>query len=59
LEYIIDPIVIAEGVANRVKLNQLDDDLVPEVLAINEFFDIFFEELLVMPPDHDIMFVIE
>jgi hypothetical protein len=44
LEYNIEPVVTAEGAANRVKLNQLDDNLVPEVLAINEFFDVFFSK---------------
>jgi hypothetical protein len=42
-----------------VKLNQLGDNLVPEVPPINEFSDVIFEELSVMPPDHDIEFVIE
>jgi hypothetical protein len=59
LKYITEPVVPAEGAANRLKLNQLDDNLVPEILAINEFFDVLPEELSVMPPDRDIEFVIE
>jgi hypothetical protein len=43
LEYIAEPVVTAEEAANRVKLNQLDDNLVPKVLAINEFFMSFFQ----------------
>jgi hypothetical protein len=58
LEYIAEPIVTAVGAANHVKFNQLDDNLVLEVLAINEFSDVFFlKELSVMPPNRDIEFV--
>jgi hypothetical protein len=42
-----------------VKLNQLDDSHGPEVPIFNEFSDVLPEELSVMPPDHDIEFVIE
>jgi hypothetical protein len=42
-----------------VKLNQLDTSQGPEVPMVNEFSDVFFEELSVMPPDRDIEFVIE
>jgi hypothetical protein len=31
----------------------------PEVPVVNEFSDVLPEELSVMPPDHDIEFVIE
>jgi hypothetical protein len=31
----------------------------PVVLVVNEFFDVFPEELLGVPPDRDIEFVIE
>jgi hypothetical protein len=58
LEYIAEPVVTAEGTANRVKLNQLDDNLVPEVPVINEFSDVFFSRNR-MPPDRDIEFVID
>jgi hypothetical protein len=36
LEYIIEPMVIAKGVANCVKLNQLDDSQGPEMPVVNE-----------------------
>jgi hypothetical protein len=42
-----------------VKLNQLDASYGPEVLVVNEFSDVFPEELLGIPPDRDIEFVIE
>jgi hypothetical protein len=41
-----------------VKLNQYDASQGPEVLVVNEFFDVFFEGLSVMPPDQDIDFMI-
>jgi hypothetical protein len=59
LEYIVKPIVTAKGVANRVKLNQLDAQQGPEVPIVNEFSGVCFEELSVMPPDRYIEYVIE
>jgi hypothetical protein len=59
LEYITELVVTTEGVANRVKLNQLDASQGPEVPVVNEFSDVFFEGLSVMPPERDIEFVIE
>jgi hypothetical protein len=59
LEYITELVVTTEGVANRVKLNQLDASQGPEVPVVNEFSDVFFKGLSVMPPERDIEFVIE
>jgi hypothetical protein len=42
-----------------VKVNQLDASQGSEVLVVNEFPDVFPKELLGMPPDRDIKFVIE
>jgi hypothetical protein len=42
-----------------VNLNQLDASQGLEVPVVNEFFDVFLEELSVMPLDWDIEFVIE
>jgi hypothetical protein len=50
---------IAKGVANHVKVNQLDASQGSEVLVVIEFPDIFPEELQGMPPDRDIEFFIE
>jgi hypothetical protein len=52
-------VVTANGVANCVKVNQLDASQGSEVPGVNEFFDVFPEELPGMPPDRDIEFVIE
>jgi hypothetical protein len=59
LEFIVEPVVTAKEVANRVKVNQLDASQGSEVPVVNEFPDFFPEELPGMPPDRDIKFVIE
>jgi hypothetical protein len=59
MEFITDPVVTTEGVANRAKVNQLDANQGPVVPVVNEFPDVFPEELPGMPPDRDIKFVIE
>jgi hypothetical protein len=59
LEFVVEPVVIAKGVANRANVNQLDASQGSEVPVVNEFSDVFPEELSGMPPDWDIEFVIE
>jgi hypothetical protein len=59
LEYIAKSVVIDKGTANRVKLNQLDVSQGLKVLEVNEFSNVLPEELSVVPPNHDIDFVIE
>jgi hypothetical protein len=59
LEYVAKPIVTAKGGVNPVKLNQLDASQGPVVPVVNEFPDVFPEELQGMPPDQDIEFVID
>jgi hypothetical protein len=58
-EIIVEPVVTAKGVVNRVKVNQMDAIQGSEVPIVNEFPDVFLEELPGMPPDRDIEFVIE
>jgi hypothetical protein len=59
MEFITEPVVTAKGVANRAKVNQLDASQGSEVPVVNEFPDVFPEELPGMLPDQDIEFVIE
>jgi hypothetical protein len=59
MEFVAEPVVTAKGVANHVKVNQLDASQGYEVPVVNEFPDVFPEELPGMPPDRDIEFVIE
>jgi hypothetical protein len=59
LEFIAEPVMTAKGIANCAKLNQLDASQGSEVPVVNEFPDVFPEELPGMSPDRDIEFVIE
>jgi hypothetical protein len=59
MKIITEPVVTTKGVANCVKVNQLDASQGSEVPVVNEFPDVFPEELPGMPPDRDIEFVIE
>jgi hypothetical protein len=51
LEFVTELVVTAKGVANRAKVNQMDAIQRSEVLVVNEFPDVFPEELSGMPPD--------
>jgi hypothetical protein len=59
IEFVTKPVVTAKGVANHANVNQLDASQGSEVLVVNDFPDVFPEELPGMPPDRDIEFVIE
>jgi hypothetical protein len=59
IEFVTKPVVTAKGVANRVKVNQLDACQGLVLPVINEFPDVFPDELPGMPLDRDIEFVIE
>jgi hypothetical protein len=59
LEFVAEPVVTAKGVANHVKVNQMNAIQGSEVPIVNEFPDVFPEELPGMPPNRDIEFVIE
>jgi hypothetical protein len=59
MEFVAEPVVTANGVANHEKVNQLDASQGSEVPVVNEFPDVFPEDLSGMPPDRDIEFVIE
>jgi hypothetical protein len=59
MEFAAEPIVTVKGIANRANVNQLDASQGSGVSVVNEFPDVFPEELPGMPPDRDIEFVIE
>jgi hypothetical protein len=59
IEFVAEPVVTAKGVANRVKVNQLDASQGSEVPVVNEFPYVFLEELPGMPPNRDIELVIQ
>jgi hypothetical protein len=58
-EFVVETVVTAKGVANRVKVNIMDASQGPEVPVVSEFLDVYPEELPGMPPNRDIEFVIE
>jgi hypothetical protein len=51
MEFVVEPVVSAKGVANHAKVNQLDASQGSKVPVVNEFPDVFLEELSGMPPD--------
>jgi hypothetical protein len=59
MEFVVEPAVTAKRVANCAKVNQLDASQGSKVPVVNEFLDVFLEDLPGMPPDRDIEFVIE
>ena len=52
----VDVVVQAQPTATG---NQLDDRINNEDPVVDEFPDVFPDDLLGMPPDHDIEFIIE
>jgi hypothetical protein len=54
MEFITEPVVTAKGVTNHAKVNQLHASQESEVPVVNEFPNVFPEELPSMPPDQDI-----
>jgi hypothetical protein len=59
MEFIIELVVDAKGVANHTKVNQMDAIQGFEVPVVNQFPDVFPKELPGLPPDRDIEFVIK
>jgi hypothetical protein len=51
MEFVAEQAVTAKGVANHAKVNQLDASQASEVPVVNEFLDVFPEELPGMSPD--------
>jgi hypothetical protein len=51
LEFVTEPVVTTKGVANHAKENQMDAIQGSEVPVVDEFSDVFPDELLGMPPD--------
>jgi hypothetical protein len=51
LEFVNEPGVTTKGVANRAEVNQVDASQGSKVPVVNEFLDVFLEDLPGMPPD--------
>ena len=52
----VDVVIQAQPIAT---VNQLDDSVNKEDPVVDEFLDVFSNDLLGMPPDRDIEFIIE
>jgi hypothetical protein len=52
-------LVTDKAASNRIMLNHLDVASTLDIRSVSEFLDVFPEELLGMPPDREIEFVIE
>jgi hypothetical protein len=59
LEFVAEPVVTAMCDANHAKVNQMDPIQGSEVPVVNEFPDVYPDELPGMPPNRYIEFVIE
>jgi hypothetical protein len=51
IEFVAESVVTAKGDRNHVKVNQMGASQGSEVAVVNEFPDVFPEELPGMPPD--------
>jgi hypothetical protein len=51
IEFVAEPVVTTKGVANHAKVNQMEASQGFVVLVVNEFPDVFPEELPGMPHD--------
>jgi hypothetical protein len=59
LEHEAKQLVTSKGATNHLQLNQLEVGHDQDVQIVDQYLDVFSEELLGMPPDRDIEFVIE
>jgi hypothetical protein len=50
---------VAVQAPSTATVNQLNDDANQQECVVNEFLDVFPDDLLGMPPDRDIEFIIE
>jgi hypothetical protein len=59
LEYVAKNLVTDKASSNRIMLNQLDATSTMDIRTVSEFLNVFPKELLGMPPDCGIEFVID
>jgi hypothetical protein len=58
IEYVAESLISHQGAMNQIKFNRLEAEQNQDVLVVNEYQDVFLEELPGMPPDRDIEFII-
>jgi hypothetical protein len=56
---VVENLVTDKAASNRIVLNHLDATSTLDIRTVSEFLDVFLEELLGMPLDREIEFVIE
>jgi hypothetical protein len=59
LEYVAENLVTDKTTSNRIVLNHLDVISTLDIRTVSEYPDVFSEELLGVPPDREIEFIIE
>ena len=59
IEYTAEALITPKGAVNKVILNKLDVESTDGIKVVEEFPDVFAEELPGMPPDRDIEFAID
>jgi hypothetical protein len=59
IEYVAKPLITNNGATNQIKLNWLEAKQSLDVQVVDEYPNIFSEELPGMPLDHDIEFIIQ
>jgi hypothetical protein len=59
VEYVAENLVTDKAASNIIVLNHLDAASTLDIRTASKFSDVFPEELLGMPPDREIEFVIE
>jgi hypothetical protein len=59
VEYVTENLATDNAAVNKIVLNQLDPTSTQDIRTVSQFLDVFPKELLGMPPDCEIEFVIE
>jgi hypothetical protein len=59
IEYVAESLITHKGATNQIKQNQLEAEQSQDIPVVNDYPDVFSEELLGMSLDHDTEFIIE
>jgi hypothetical protein len=59
IEYVAELLITHKGATNQIKLNRLEARQSRDMQVVNQYPDVFPEELLGMPADRDIELIIE
>jgi hypothetical protein len=59
VEYVAEPLITHKGTTNLIKMNRLEAEQSRDMQDVNQYPNVFREELPSMPPDCDIEIIIE